>query len=98
MGHLDLIAVSLTVLGVVLALLAFGGFFMVRNATVQAAQDEASERIEKRLPEMIGPDVVAQALQNNRWIFENAVKRAEDAQIDDVEADEIARAFDGEPS
>jgi len=76
MGHLDLVAVSLTVLGVVLAVVAVCGFFMVRTAAIQAARDEARERIEHRLPEMIGPEIVAQALRQNQWLVHNAVIQA----------------------
>lgn len=58
MGRLDLLALSLTVLATVLALGAFGGFFLVRSAAMEAAADETS----KKLPELIDSQKIADVI------------------------------------
>ncbi|RDD63200.1 hypothetical protein DRB17_05395 [Ferruginivarius sediminum] len=101
MGRLDLIAVSLTVLGVTLALMAFGSFFVVRSAAMYAAQEEARDRITNILPDLISPQVLAKALEKNPHLLQSAVRSAMhnmvfDPTISEQDALDIAESFNGE--
>lgn len=52
-GVLELLSISLTILGVVLAASAFAGFWMIRHAAMNAARNEAKEWIALEGPRLI---------------------------------------------
>ncbi|MBY6163255.1 hypothetical protein KUV73_20395 [Mameliella alba] len=99
LGRLDLVAMSLTLLGVVLAIAAFGGILEVRRAAQQAASDEAKELVAAQLPNLLTPEVLTKALlQDPRAMYTltAALREADpDGGIDPSVADDIADAFNG---
>ena len=100
LGRLDFVAMSLTVLGVVLGLAALGGFIEVRRAAQQAASDEAEDLITERLPSLLTAEILTTALlQNPRAVYtlRAALLEADaDGTIDPEVADRIADAFNGD--
>ena len=101
MGRLDLIALSLTVLGTILAFGALAGFSLIRGAAIQAASDEATAHISARLPQLLTSEIVADAILKDdrvRLSLISAMRSADcpENQIAAATADEIAASFDNE--
>ncbi|MEC9347621.1 MAG: hypothetical protein VYB54_15455 [Pseudomonadota bacterium] len=102
LGRLDLVSLLLGILGVTLAILAMGGFFVVRAAAMDAARVEASERIRDELPKLITAEDIATALQSRPAIISavaNVLKRLQETRQDALDidadaADRIAGAVD----
>ena len=88
MGRLDLLALSLTVLATVLALGAFGGFFLVRSAAMEAAADEAV----KKLPDLIDGNEIADAIVKDETVLFNLanIVRRKISEADEGPTDEEA--------
>lgn len=70
MGRLDYIAMSLTFLGVVLALGAVLGFFTIRHSAMHAATEEAKAQIDR----LIQPTLVQHLEQNGARLLRAALK------------------------
>lgn len=100
MGRLDLLAIALTVLGVVLALAAIGGFLNIRSAAMHAASIEAGDRVPDIVARELRDETVARALENNPDALKSAVREVirdiRQSELSEDSADEIASAFDGE--
>lgn len=96
LGRLELVSVALTILGVVLAIVAFGSFFVVRAASMAAAREEAAERLASELPGLMTVDMIAKALEDNPQIVLSAVREARRTagDVDAETADQIARSLD----
>lgn len=101
LGRLDLIALSLTILATVLALGAFGGFFLVRSAAMTAAQTEAVAHVTKMLPALVTPELLMLSeaiLKDERFLISlvNAVKSKDlpGNQVDETAANHIAAAVE----
>lgn len=98
-GRLDLVSLSLAILGVVLAIAAFGGFFLMRSAAIHAAHDEISAQMSKHGQAWIEDstvsylnercaDRIAEWMENNPTTVRRVVKLA--MSIDDEKIDSIA--------
>lgn len=104
-GKLELIGVSLTVLGVILAAAAVGSFFLIRGAAMEAASQTASYKAISWLNEnrtnLVSPDVVADVIENDRIMttLANEVHRRlsehKEDNIPPEAANEIAANVDG---
>lgn len=72
-SKLDSLSVSLTILEVFLAVVAVGGFFLVRGAAMGRAEEEASavaERITKKEVADIAPPIVRRAVADYMSLVE----------------------------
>ncbi|WP_210162842.1 hypothetical protein [Kaistia adipata] len=101
LGRLDLLSLSLTVLATVLAFGAIASFFLIRGAAVHAAAEEATSHISAKLPNLITPEILGEAILNNERIKHSIVSmlRASEAhenQISEGTANQIAAAFEGD--
>ncbi|MGR3465106.1 hypothetical protein [Limimaricola sp.] len=99
MGRLELVSLSLTMLGSVVAIGAFSGFFLIRGAAMSAAADESKLEMKRSLPALLqNKDIVAAIVSDERLVLTlaNEVKDRikENDSVRDSDADEIARAFD----
>lgn len=99
LGRLDLIALSLTVLGTVLAFGAFASFFLIRGAAVNAAAEEGANCVSAMLPSLLTTEMVSQAILNDERVkltLMSAFKTIEatENQIPEGTANKIAAAFD----
>jgi len=52
LGRLDIVSLILGVFGLVVGILGFGGFWMIRGAALEAARDEARKEINAKASEM----------------------------------------------
>jgi hypothetical protein len=101
MGRLELVSISLTILGVVIAFSAFSGFFLIRSAAMNAAAEEAVRELEDKLPQLLASGKLITIIQNDdrlRMGLANALRNdiLEDPPIDEASADEIAGKVDDE--
>lgn len=108
LGRLDLVALSLTFLGVVLAISAVAGYFMVQHSAMKAASEEAHTRVADLAPTALmnymkeaGHKMIAEVLQNDPSLLLKAIASARDVDqmVDGVsatDADDIANSCDGE--
>jgi hypothetical protein len=101
LGRLDVLSLSLTVLGTVLAFGAFASFFLVRSAAVHAAAEEAAHCVAAKLPELLTPEIVSRAILNDERLkltLLSALRTVEatENQIPEETANDIAAAFEGE--
>jgi hypothetical protein len=98
LGKLDLVSISLTILGVIIGLAALGSFGLIKGAAKDAAADEAIEWLEKKMPILVSPEVVKSAILQDRIILTlaNEVKSriSDEGDLNDADADEIARSVD----
>lgn len=106
-GRLDLVALALTFLGVVLAIGAVAGYFMVQHSAMRAASEEARSQVNHLVRPMVhdymkaeGVIMIAEALQDNPGLLIKAVASARDAdqlldQVSPEDADDIAGSFGG---
>jgi len=104
LSSLDLIALSFTILGVVLAIFAIGGYVLVRGAAMDAASDEARDTVLKWLKEnrstLVDSEVVTEILETERIMatlaneVEKRISDNEGDQIGDDAADRMADAVD----
>ncbi len=103
MGPLDLVSLSLTILGVIIGVSAFGSFFLIRGAAMDAASEEAKRTVLTWLNEnktkLLDSDVVTEVLESERIMttLANEVKKRiseEQDEMSDTDADGIADAMD----
>ncbi|MBW6416438.1 hypothetical protein [Celeribacter sp. PS-C1] len=98
MGRLDIVSLSLTVLGVVLASAALGSFFLIRGAAKDAAADEAVEWLDKKKSQLITTELVEKSILNDRIVLtlanevEKRISHNKDG-IDGKTADSIAESM-----
>lgn len=102
LGRLDLVAISLTFLGVILAIGAFIGFTVVRSAAINEAAAEAGKVTREELPKMVDYGALAaHLLREDRFIssLKAAIETANTAEdgLTGDKANAIAKAF-GETS
>lgn len=101
MGRLDLVSMSLAILGVGLALAAFGSYFIIRNAAMEAAREEAKEQTARLLPAHITVELIARVLRERPEVLISALAAAKRSEPDvtDDDANKIAAAQgDGDES
>jgi hypothetical protein len=108
MGRLDFVAMCLTFLGVVLAMGAIMGFFVVRYSAMDAARDEVKIIAEKLVTAELakhfdgrGVELIAKVFQERPELLYGAVDDAIRATkfaggVSDEDADKIAEAFSAE--
>lgn len=65
-NNTDSLSVSLTVLEILLAVVALGGFFLIRSAAVRAAEDEARSEA-KRLAPLVAKRAALEFLNSRIW-------------------------------
>lgn len=98
MGRLDLVALSLTVLGVVLAVAAFGSYFVIRSAAMDAARDEVRDQAPTLVKKVVGRQLIVEALRENPQVILSAVRQVVrevgTEEVSPEEADAIASAVD----
>jgi len=87
LGRLDVVSLSLTVLGVVLALAALSSFFMMRHAVIETAREEA----EKSLPSIVSNGEMISALTEKMKSDPVFMTKLHTALSDDMMTDEAAR-------
>lgn len=96
MGRLEMVSLSLAILGVTLAVAAVGGFFVVRAAAMDAAREEAGEMIKVRLPDLVTAEMIGAAIRSRPEIAIQVAQVLErNAKPDDIseqDADSIAAA------
>jgi len=92
LGRLDVISISLAILGVALALAALSSFFVVRHAAIQAASIEAKAATEASLPNLITAEIVSKAIQNNPYVLKEAMDLIRESEngLQDQDANAIA--------
>jgi hypothetical protein len=99
MSPLELVSISLTILGIILAIGAFGSFFVIRGAAMDAAADEAKQTVlnwlEQNKSTLVGANVVQDVLENDRFIrtLANSVERRISEVDNDAISDDDARRF-----
>lgn len=93
-GRLDLVSLSLAILGVGLALAAFGSYFIIRSAAMQAAREEAKEQTARYLPELITTELLATVLRARPEVLVPAIREARlsEPDVSDDDANRIAAA------
>lgn len=101
MGRLDVVSISLTVLGVVIAIAALGSYSLIKGAAKEAAAEEASSWLEHNIGKLITTEVVRTAILNDRIILTLANQVSQhisdkDDEIDSTSANQIATAPDDE--
>ncbi len=106
-GRLDFVSLALSILGVVLAVAAFGGFFLMRSAAINASHDEVQEQLRRNGDAWVAKHAVAYMAERGdelieRWIESNpaklrkAVKLALSADDDSIDADGVVGSLDDE--
>lgn len=101
LGRLDFVAMALAILGVTLAVAALFSYQVIRAAAMDAARDEARERVSRELPSLITAIMIAEALKSNPRIYQSIVSQirvqislVESKDLGGGDADAIARAVD----
>mgnify|MGYP001826913051 FL=1 len=85
---------SLTVLGVTLAVAAFFSYFKIRNSAMEAAREAAEQDVREELPKLIDSQVLGKVLEDNPKLLLSAVSRSRHlgADVASETADGIAGA------
>lgn len=99
MDRFDLLGVGLTVLSIILAVGAFGGYFLIKGAAKDAAAEEAIEWLGNNMEKLISDEALKRAVLSDRIMLTLAtqVKNRIDSEdtMDSAIADQIASAFNG---
>lgn len=97
----DFLGIGLTVLGLVIAVTAFGGFFLYRHAAVHAAYEETNSQMQVKGPEWVadimrtdGARFVGDWLENNPGELRKAMSLAEAAGDESIDTDEMVGRMD----
>lgn len=88
LGRLDFIAMALAVLGVTLAVVALASYQVIRAAAMDAARDEARDRVEAFLPSLVTASLVAGALERDQTTYLSIVTAIRQ-QIDFLQGPEV---------
>jgi hypothetical protein len=96
LGRLDLVSLSLTVLGAVLALAALGSYFVMRHTVLLTTREEASIAIPNEVKKTVTIELLIQAIKSDPVLLDKLQKAARDGVISDKAADDIANYVDEE--
>jgi voltage-gated potassium channel Kch len=94
LGRLDIVSLSLTILGAVLALAALGSYFVMRHTVIQTTREEAAAAIPKEVKSTVTIDLLIQAIKSDPVLLDQLQGAVREGAISDTEADDIAEAMD----
>lgn len=98
LGRLDMISMSLTILGAVLALAALGSYFVMRHTVVQTTRETTREEVAANIPvevkKTITIDMLIEALKSDPVLLEMLQRAVRDGDISDTLADDIAASME----
>jgi hypothetical protein len=94
LGRLDIVSLSLTILGAVLALAALGSYFVMRHTVIQTTREEAAAAIPIEVKSRVTIDLLIQAIKSDPVLLDQLQKAVRDGAISDEDADDIAEAMD----
>ena len=90
LGRLDVVSLSLTLLGAVLALAAFGSYFTFRHTVIQTTREEASRAITD--PRTI--QAIIKVMKSDPLLLDKLQTAVKDGTLTDEDADDIAEAME----
>lgn len=96
LGRLDIVSLSLTVLGVVLALSAFVTFYLMRHAVIQTTREEAETIVPDELRKHVTIEKLIEAIKSDPVLLSRLQSAAQDGTISDNQADRISKVIDEE--
>ncbi|MDF1585431.1 hypothetical protein PZ740_03415 [Rhodospirillales bacterium YIM 152171] len=104
LGRLDFASISLTLIGVILAVVAFAGFWLVRSEAITAAEHEAHDEVQKLCPEAVrevapraiadyfngsaGTDVLVTLFERNPGLVYTAIDQASTVMVGGIEEEQ----------
>jgi hypothetical protein len=94
LGRLDMVSLSLTILGAVLALAALGSYFAMRHTVVQTTREEAEAAIPREVKKTVTIQMLIDAIKSDPVLLDQLQKAAREGAITDSAADDIAAAMD----
>lgn len=94
LGRLDIVSLSLTILGAVLALAALGSYFVMRHTVIQTTREEAAAAIPKEVKSTVTIDLLIQAIKSDPVLLDQLQRAVREGAISDKDADDIAEAMD----
>ncbi len=94
LGRLDIVSLSLTILGAVLALAALGSYFVMRHTVIQTTREEAATAIPREVRSTVTIDLLIEAIKSDPVLLDQLQKAMRDGAISDKDADDIAEAMD----
>lgn len=94
LGRLDVVSLSLTILGAVLALAALGSYFVMRHTVIMTTREEAVIAIPKEVKSTVTIDLLIRAIKSDPVLLDQLQKAVREGAISDKEADDIAEAME----
>jgi hypothetical protein len=96
LGRLDLVSLSLTILGAVLALAALASYFVMRHTVVQTTREEAEAAIPHEVKKSVTIERLIEAIKSDPVLLEHLRSAAREGAMTDKAADDIAASVGGE--
>ena len=94
LGRLDIVSLSLTILGAVLALAALGSYFVMRHTVIQTTREEAAAAIPKEVKSTVTIDLLIQAIKSDPVLLDELQRAVREGAMSDTQADDIAETMD----
>lgn len=99
MGRLDFVALCLAILGTSVAVLAFGGFFLMRKSVIDAASAEARIMLPNLVEQLLQKDegdIIYRALLKSPGAMSSAIKQSKldiEKELSDTETEKLTEAM-----
>lgn len=94
LGRLDVVSLSLTILGAVLALAALGSYFVMRHTVIQTTHEEVVALIPDEVRKSFTVEMVNKAIRSDPVLLDMLLNAAREGSMPSKAADDIAEAMD----
>lgn len=94
LGRLDVVSLSLTILGAVLALAALGSYFAMRHTVIQTTREEVVRLIPDEVRKSFTVELANKAIRSDPVLLDMLLNAAREGSMPSEAADAIAVAVD----